>query len=195
MSMVRRSVPLQEMINESIQVVTSPSVATFERYEKNGTTTNAAIYVAIGAVISGILGFFSGGLGGLIGGVISALLVFFLFTGLVFSIGKQQGGTGTWDEVAYTFSLFIVPLTIANAVLTLIFGILGIVPILGILTNFVGFVISILLLVVQVYFGYLAVQSSMNLREQGKAMMTLGLAWLGTVGALLLLSVLVGIVS
>jgi hypothetical protein len=193
MSMMRSSVSLQEMINQSIQVVSNPSVETFERYEKRGTLTNAAIYVAIGAVISGILGFFVSGLGGIFTGLISALVVFFVFTGMVYFMGKQQGGTGTWDEVAYTFSLFVVPLTIVTAILSLIVGIFARVPLISILTNSAGFLVQIFIMIVQVYFGYLAVQSSMNLRDQTKAMLTLGLSWVGTLIVLFIVGMIGGI--
>jgi hypothetical protein len=192
MSMMRSSVSLQEMLNQSIQVVTNPSVPTFEKYEKRGTVTNAAIYVAIGAVISGIFGIFTGGIGGLIAGVISALIVFFVFTGLVYLIGKQMTGTGTWDEVAYTFSLFTVPLTIVSAILTLLLTIFNLIPILGALAGLAGLFIWIFIMIIQVYFGYLAVQSSMNLRDN-QAMITLALAWLGTIVALGVLGGITGL--
>lgn len=184
MSMIRKSVTIPEMINQSLEVVTSPSVPTFEKYEKNGTLANAAIYVAIGAVISGLLGIFSGGLGGAIVGVLGALVQFFVFTGLVYYIGQQQGGSGTWDEVAYTFSLFSVPLTVIGAVISLIVTLLLFIPIINIIAGFAALIVGLLLLVAQIYFGYLAVQSSMNLREQNKAIITLVLAAVGTFIAL-----------
>ncbi|MCA9838009.1 MAG: YIP1 family protein, partial [Trueperaceae bacterium] len=100
---------VSEMIQQSREVVTKPSVASFERYETSGTMQDALIYVAIAAAISGLLGL-GGGIGGLISGIVTTLLGFFIFTYLIFWIGKQQGGTGSLDEVAYTFSLFWVPL-------------------------------------------------------------------------------------
>ncbi|NTV64687.1 MAG: hypothetical protein HGA65_14310, partial [Oscillochloris sp.] len=101
---IPQQISIPEMIAQSRDVITNPSVSTFERYEQRGTTVNAAIYVGIATIISGILGLTSG-LGGLISGVIGALVGFFVFTGMVFYIGKNvANGTGTWDEVAYTFS-------------------------------------------------------------------------------------------
>ncbi len=188
MSMIRKSVTIPEMINQSIEVVTSPSVPTFEKYEKNGTLANAAIYVAIGAVVSGLLGIFSGGLGGAIVGLLGALVQFFVFTGLVYYIGQQQGGSGTWDEVAYTFSLFSVPLTVIGAVVTLVLGLLLFIPIINIIAGFALLIVGLLLLIAQIYFGYLAVQSSMNLREQNKAVITLVLAAVGTFLALIVVT-------
>ena len=44
-----------DMINQSIDVLTNPGIATFEKYEKGGTTQQALIYVAAGAIIVGVL--------------------------------------------------------------------------------------------------------------------------------------------
>jgi hypothetical protein len=75
--------------------------------------------------------------------------------------------------VAYTFSLFIAPLIVVDAVV----GLFAIIPILGPLFIFI---VGLLLLVAQVYFAYIAVRSSMNLADQTKTIITLGGAFLGT---------------
>lgn len=171
MSMTQQ-VSIPEMVNQSREIITSPSVATFERYERHGNLTNAAIYVAIAAVIVGILNIFSGGIGGLILGVVNSLLGFFVFTGLVYFVGQRLfNGTGNWDEVAYTFALFWAPLAIVGGLL----GLLSAVPVLGFLAGLA----ALIMLVVQAYFGYLAVQSSMNITDQGKAIGTLIIAVIG----------------
>ncbi len=158
---------LSEMVNSSIVVLTKPSVSTFEMYERRGNLQSALIYVGIAALISGVLGLIGGGLLGLVGGIISALLGFLLFTGAVFYIGKSQGGTGTFGEVAYTFSLFVAPLSVISA----FFGLLaGVIPLLG---ACLALIAGIGILVIQVYLGYLAVQSSMNLTDRTKAIITL----------------------
>lgn len=188
MSMMRSSVSIPEMIQQSRDVMTNPAVATFERYERQGTMANAAIYVAVGAVIAGVLGFVVGMLPGppgamqqLLSNLIAGPISFFAFTGLVYFLGQAiAGGTGSFDEVTYTFALFSVPLTIIGAVLALVFGLLGLIPILNILTTFIYILISILILIVQVYFGYLSVQSSMNIHDQTKAILTLVLAAVGS---------------
>jgi hypothetical protein len=170
--MTQKQASIPEMFNQSKMVLATPSVATFERYERSGTLVNAAIYVGIAALIAGLLGL-TGGIAGLIGGVLGALAQFFIFTGLVYYIGKSQGGTGTFDEVAYTFSLFIAPLIVIGAVVSLF----GIIPLLG--PVFV-FVVALILLLVQAYFAYLAVQSSMNIADTAKSFLTLGGAVIGT---------------
>lgn len=179
MSMTRQ-VSLPEMVAQSRDVISNPSVGTFERYEHQGTIANAAIYVGIAAVISGVLGI-TDGISGLFGGIINALIGFFIFTGLVFSIGRNiANGTGSWDEVAYTFSLFIAPLTVIGALLSLVVWIFHFIPILGALISILGILVTLVILLAQAYFAYIAVQSSMNVRDQSKALMTLGLAVLGT---------------
>ncbi len=164
---------VSDMINSSIVVVTKPSVSTFEMYERRGNLTSALIYVGLGAIVTAILGAIAspaGIVGGILGGLISTILGFVIFTYAVFFIGKSQGGTGNYDEVAYTFSLFTVPLAVVGAVVGLIGRVL---PLLGCL---VGLPIGLALLAAQIYFGYLAVQSSMNLRDSGKAIITLVVA-------------------
>lgn len=174
---------VSDMINSSIVVVTKPSVASFEMFERRGNLTSALIYVALGSVVTGILGAIAsplGIIGGVISGLLGTILSFVIFTYAVFFIGKSQGGTGTYDEVAYTFSLFSVPLAVVGAVV----GLIGrLIPLLGCI---VGLPVGLALLVAQIYFGYLAVQSSMNLRESGKAIITLVVAGI--------LSFIVGIV-
>lgn len=165
-------VPISEMIDQSIKVLSNPTVATFDTYENRGTVRDALIYVGLGALISGALSF-SNGLGGIIGGVISTLVAFFVFVYVVHAFGKSQGGTGTLDQVAYTFSLFWMPLSILSAVAVLILTI----TIVGIL------LIPALLLAIlaaNAYFGYTAVQSSMNLPRGSQAIITLVVAVIAT---------------
>ncbi len=81
-------------------------------------------------------------------------------------MGRAQGGTGTFDQLAYAFSLFWVPLQIAISLLSFVL----VITIVGIcLLPFLG----IAAIVANIYFAYLAVQSSMNLRETGKVWITL----------------------
>ena len=99
--------------------------------------------------------------------LVQTLLGFAVFTGLVYFIGKNLfKGTGTYPEVAYTFALFYVPISVVSAVI-------GIIPILGALVAFI-------LGLINIYFGYLAVQSSMNLRDSTSAIVTLVLSYIGS---------------
>ncbi|WP_129632055.1 YIP1 family protein [Candidatus Oscillochloris fontis] len=187
-------VSIPEMINQSRDIITNPSVETFERYERHGNTTSAAIYVGIAAIISGILGL-SGGIGGLLSSALGALIGFFIFTGMVFYIGRNIAeGTGTWDEVAYTFALFVAPLTLVAALLKLVVWILGAIPLLGGLFILLGALVTLLILLVQAYFAYIAVQSSMNIHDQSKAIITLGLAVVGTFIVQFVIAVIFGII-
>lgn len=162
---------VSEMLKESQAVITKPSVATFETYEKQGTMQDALIYVAIAAAIAGLLGLGSG-VGGLISGVLSTLVGFFVFTYLIFWIGKQQGGNGSLDEVAYTFALFWAPLSVLSGVVTLLL----VLSVVGIL--FIPLV-ALVILIANIYFANLAIQSSMNMPAGGKTWLTLVLAAIG----------------
>ncbi|HEY0604952.1 MAG TPA: YIP1 family protein [Herpetosiphonaceae bacterium] len=159
---------LSEMFNSSIAVLTKPSVAPVEMYERRGTLQTALIYVAIAAVVGAVIGLL-GGIAGAVGSFVSVFITFLLFTGTTYYVGKSQGGTGTFDEVAYTFSLFWVPLSLASTVIITILAI----TIVGLcLVPFVALAV----LVAQVYFAYLAVQSSMNLVDRNKVLITLAAA-------------------
>jgi Yip1 domain len=164
---------IQDMFPQSVAVLSKPSVATFERFERRGGTTEAYIYVAlaalVSALISGFFGIFHSGVNPLtqfLTRLIFTLVGFAVFTALVYLVGKTLfKGTGTYPEVAYTFALFFVPITIVSTLI-------GIIPVLG-------WVISWLLSLVNVYFGFLAVQSSMNIRDQVGAVVTLLLSGVG----------------
>jgi len=155
---------LTDMLSQSMVVLSKPSVNTFERFEKRGGMQQALIYVAVGAVIVGLFSLF-GGLLAFLGGIISTLLGFLAFVYVTHAVGQGQGGTGTLDEVAYTFALFWVPLSIVGGVLVLVVGLLGF------LTFGLGFLllplVGLVVIALNIYFGYLAVQSSMNLYNGG----------------------------
>jgi uncharacterized membrane protein len=174
---------LSETFNNSIAVLTKPSVATFELYERRGTLQTALIYVAIAAVVGALFGLL-GGLTGALSSFVSVFVSFLLFTGTTYYVGKTQGGTGSFDEVAYTFSLFWVPLSLLATVVTIVLTI----TIVGICLLPI---VAIAALVAQVYFAYLAVQSSMNLVDTSKVLITLGAAAVVTfLGNLIVSSIL-----
>ncbi|UQN05215.1 YIP1 family protein [Deinococcus sp. QL22] len=158
-----------QMLPQSMAVLTRPSPSTFELYEKRGGMMQAAIYVLLAALVSGVIAgvfaplhdynifsqFFSR--------LVAIPVQFAIFVAAVYLIGKHLfKGTGTLSEVAYTFALFFVPLSIVGTLI-------GIIPILGWIA---GLIIS----VAMVFFGFLAVQSSMNLRDQTQAAITLVLS-------------------
>lgn len=176
---------VQDMFAQSVAVLSRPGPATFERFERRGGLTSALTYVMIAAVVSAVIAALFAGLhsdvtffGQLLSRLISIPLGFLAYTGAVYLIGRTLfKGTGTYAEVAYSFALFYVPLSIVSTLL-------GIIPILGWL---VMFVIGL----VMIYFGFLAAQSSLNLRDQTQAIVTLVLAWIaqlivaGAIGGLI----------
>lgn len=164
----KSSSSIPQMISESRAVLTSPSVATFERYEKSGNLTDALIYVAIAAAVSGVFGL-AEGFTGFLRNVVGALIGFLVFTYLVHFFGKQRGGTGTMDEVAYSFALFWVPISVLTSLVTLVL----VITVVGV---FILPLVAIAALVLNIYFANLAVQSSMNLQAGGSTWLVLILA-------------------
>lgn len=163
---------IQEMISQSRAVLTRPSVATFERFEAAGTLREAVIYVGVAAAITGVFGLVDG-LGGFLRNIIVTLVGFLVFTYLVNWIGKQRGGSGSLDEVAYSFALFWAPLSVLSGIATLVL----VITIIGI---FLLPLLALVVLALNVYFAYLAVQSSMNLPGGGTTWMVLILAAIGS---------------
>ena len=182
-----------EMLDQSRDIMLNPSVATFERHEQRGTLVNAATYVGVAALIAALIGAISGGPAGFLSSLLASLAQFFVFTGMVYLLGKSMfGGTGNWDEVAYTFSLFTAPLILLGALVGLIIVLFSWIPVLNLLVGLAGLVVALLMLAVQIYYAYLAVQSSMNIRTGSQAAITLVLAFLAT---LLVTTVLASIVA
>lgn len=163
---------ISTMFGQSLQVLTKPSVATFEQYEAKGTLREALIYVLLAAII-GALGSLGGGITAFLNSIIATVAGFLVFTYLVHLVGKNQGGTGNLDHVAYTFALFWAPLSV-------LFGIVILLLIITIVGIILLPLVPIVAIAINVYFAYLAVQSSMNLTESTKIWMTLIAAAIGT---------------
>jgi hypothetical protein len=167
-----QGVSISEMLNQSMTVLTKPSVQSFEQFERRGTQREGLIYVgaaaALAGIVGGVFGLLTGGIAGLIGGlvigIVGPLLSYFVFSFLVYTIGKSQGGTGTQDEVFYTTSLYTAPILAVT-------GIVNAIPFLGCILLPATFILGIY----QLYLGYLATRSSMNL-DQNKAILTVVLS-------------------
>jgi hypothetical protein len=169
--MMVQGVSISEMLNQSVTVLTKPSVQSFEQYEKRGGMREAIIYIGVAAVLAGIAGLvfgLIGGIGGavigLITGLLRPLIGFFVFAYALYFMGKQQGGTGTQDEVFYTCALYVAPLLAIT-------GVVGAIPIIGC----IFLPVSLVLGLYQIYLGYLAARSSMNL-DQNKAIVSVAVA-------------------
>jgi hypothetical protein len=165
--MMVQGVSISEMLNQSTTVLTKPSVATFEQFERRGGTREAIVYIGVAAAVAGVAGLVFGLLGGvggavagLLGGLLRPLLSYFVFAYVLYWVGKQQGGTGTQDEVFYTCALYTAPLLAVT-------GVVGAIPLIGCLFAPVSLVLGLY----QIYLGYLAARSSMNL-DQNKAIIS-----------------------
>ena len=164
---------LPEMISSSVAILTRPSIHTFEQYEKRGGMRDALIYVGAAALIAGLVSFVFGLLGGisaaigaLIVALVGAIVGFLVFAFAIYFMGRQQGGTGTQDEVLYTTALYAAPLGAIT-------GVINAVPVL----NCLLIPLTLAITIYQIYLGYLATRSSMNL-DQTKAIITVVVAYL-----------------
>ena len=189
--MMIQGVSVGDMLNQSMTVLTKPSVESFEQYERRGGQREALIYVGVAAaaaaIVGGLFGLLTGGvvglLAGLIGGLLGPLVSFFVFAFLIYTIGKSQGGTGTQDEVFYTIALYLAPILAIN-------GIIG----SNVFFACLAFPVSILLSLYGIYLGYLAVRASMNL-DQNKAIITMVLAFVAQLVITFLVTAVLGAVG
>ena len=189
--MMIQGVSVGDMLNQSMTVLTKPSVQSFEQFEKRGGQREALIYVVVAAVLVAVVGAGFGLLGGVVGVLagllrgVFALISFYVFAFVLNWIGKQQGGTGTQDEVFYTCALYTAPILAVT-------GVVGAIPIIGCLVA----PVTLLLGLYQIYLGYLAARSSMNL-DQNKAIISVVVAILAqfVVGTLIAGAILTAIVG
>ena len=92
--------------------------------------------------------------GAIISGLIGSIIGFFIWTGIVYLLGRAFGGTGAYGELAWDVALFSAPLNVISSLISLV----GIGP-LACLTG----LISLALFGYNVYLTWLSVQSGMNL--------------------------------
>jgi hypothetical protein len=187
--MMIQGVSIPEMVNQSVTVLTKPAIATFEQFEKRGGQREGVVYVAVAAAIAAavslLVGIFTlGFVGGVVTAIFTAILPvasYFLFSTLVHIIGSNQGGTGSRDEVFYTLALFVAPIQAIN-------GVVSGIPLLGCLAAPATLALGLY----QIYLGYLATRSSMNL-DQNKAIITMVLAWIAQVIVTFIILAIMGV--
>ena len=175
---------IPDMVRQSRTVLTQPSAATFERFEREGSLRDAIVYVALAGAVTGLFGL-TEGLGGFLRNVVSTVVGFLIFVYLVQWLASRRGGTGTLDEVAYSFSLFWAPLSVLISVATLVL----VLTIVGIL---LVPLVALAGLALNVWFAYLATQASTNLEAGGRTWGVLILAALGAFAVSLVIGALVG---
>src|SRR5919197_651590 len=102
-------IQLSRMVRQSADVMAHPSVRTFNYYGARASDSDALLYVTVGVVLVTLLSmivFRSLDIIGLAFAVVNQLFDFYIFAGVVYFVGRQFGGIGSFPTVAYTFSLF-----------------------------------------------------------------------------------------
>lgn len=103
----------------------------------------------------GITGLAGGSItGAIVSGLFGSIVGFFIWTGIVYLLGRAFGGTGAYGELAWDVALFSAPLNVISSLISL----LGVGP-LACLTG----LISLALFGYNVYLTWLSVQAGMNL--------------------------------
>jgi hypothetical protein len=91
---------------------------------------------------------------GIIAALFGAIIGFFIWTGIIYLLGRAFGGTGAFGELAYDVALFSAPLTVLNGLVSVI----SIGP-LACLTV----IVTIALGIYNLYLSWLSIQAGMNL--------------------------------
>lgn len=168
---------LRDMLAGSWAVLTRPSVESFEAHEKNEFGWGA-LYAGLAALVAAALaglGFWAAGeygptsqlpaattpLGGAGTWAAAAMLaflvtmVFFIaFAGLLYVLGRGQGGEGELGELTYDVALYWAPLAVVRAVLNQLDA-------LG--WSLLSSALQIAVLLYSLYLAWLAIQAGMNL--------------------------------
>lgn len=188
--MTVQGVSLGEMFKQSTAVLTRPSPDTFEQFEQHGGQREGLIYVVVAAAIAGvvaavfsILSGFGAALMALLTAMIGPIVGYFIFAFLIHYVGTRQGGTGTQDEVFYSMALFTAPILAFN-------GIIGSIPLL----NCLALPVVLALSLYQLYLGYVATRSSMNL-DSNKALITVIIAIVVEVIVFMVIGLVMGILA
>jgi hypothetical protein len=95
--------------------------------------------------------------------LLGAIIGFFIWTAIVFVLGRAFGGTGAYGELAYDIALFQAPLGVVSALIS-VFGFGPLACITGL--------ISLALSIYGIYLSWLSIQSGMNL-PGNKALMVI----------------------
>ncbi len=147
-----------------IRAITQPSQATYEallQEEHTPTLGKAAGWMALAGLIAGIIqGLFSGSPGSVLCSPFSAVLaaIFFaIFSLILLVIARALGGEGDLDSQSYLLAAAQAPMTIVSAIL-------GIIPLVGPLLGFLASLYTLWLnaIALQVAHGY----------SMGKALLT-----------------------
>lgn len=97
--------------------------------------------------------------GVIISSLFFTIIAFFIWTGLVYLLGRLFGGTGAFGELAYDIALFWAPIAVIRGLI----GVISIGPV-AVIGGIIGLVVGLY----NIYLSWLSVQSGMNL-SPGKA--------------------------
>jgi len=171
--MLNTRIGLRRMLAQSGDVLAHPQPRIFYNYSARGSDSDALTYVAIAAVLITVFEMLIGGGGsamGLVLSVINELFGFYLFAGVIYFVAQQQNGRGTFQELAYTFALFYVPIQVIVAALT---WLVLLTPLAAVLLPWF-LVIRLVGFVAQAFYAQRAVKGVMGFRGNKEAWIAVG---------------------
>lgn len=163
--MLNARIHLQSMAARSIDVLAHPQPRVFHAYGARSSGNDALTYVALAAFLTtllSMLAFRSGSATGVLWSVLDELFAFYLFTGIIYLIGKQRGGLGSFDEIAYCFALFYAPIQVLSWAL---FWLVFLTPLRAALLPWL-WLMQLASYGVQAYYAHVAVRGVMGFRQR-----------------------------
>jgi hypothetical protein len=152
-------------------------VATYEEVEADRSATGQAFVVVVLVAICAGIGHIGDGSRGVIGGIIAAIVGWLVWSGVTMFVGtKLFGGTADWGELLRTVGFAQTPG---------VFGILGIIPVLGGLVLF-------LVAIWQLITGVIAIRQALDF-STGKAIATAVISWIAMMIVMMLIFIPLGI--
>jgi hypothetical protein len=163
------------MLRQSADVLIHPNVRAFNYYGARASDSEALLYVTVGATLVGLMNqLIFGNLDviGLAYFIVNQLFAFYIFAGIAYFVGRQFGGMGGFQTVAYAFVLFYVPILVLPAVLIAALFLLHIAPLP------LRLIWPLQLLALGLY-AYQAVQAALYIRRPRDAALTVLIALAG----------------
>lgn len=171
--MLNTRIRLQRMASQSLDVLLHPESRVFHAYAARSSDSDALTYVAIAAFLTAILSMLAargGSAIGLMWSIVDQLFAFYIFAGIIYFFGHQRGGIGNFEQIAYSFALFYVPIQVLVWLLT---WLLVLTPV-GLLFLPWLWLVQLVGYGAKAYYAHLAVKAVMGFRRAGDAWVAVG---------------------
>jgi|GEM_PF-1724519 hypothetical protein len=173
--MARFPANVVRMVREGIDVLINRQPRIFYAYSSRASDSDSLTYIATVAIlmllVDMLLSGFGGGAVNFLSRFVNELFGFYIFAILSFYIAKQRGGIGDQEQLVYTFALFYIPIRVLFWLISWLFVIRPFAVGLPL-----GLIMTVLEAVLLIYYGQLAIQGVMAIRDRREGWVVVGAA-------------------